>query len=110
VPGGPSWPARNVACIQRDEQLDQRTEMLEQRDRKLLEREREIDKARRTWPRRRQEQVSALERVSGLSADDAKSMLLEAFASKPKHDAVKLSRRIERAAREEAQDKAATSS
>ena len=92
--------------IQRDEQLDQRTEMLEQRDRKLLEREREIDKAKEDLAKATQEQVAALERVSGLSADDAKSMLLEAVRVEAEHDAVKLSRAIERSAREEAQDKA----
>ena len=92
--------------IQRDEQLDQRTEMLEQRDRKLLEREREVDKAKEDLAKATQEQVAALERVSGLSADDAKSMLLEAVRVEAEHDAVKLSRAIERSAREEAQDKA----
>ena len=92
--------------IQRDEQLDQRTEMLEQRDRKLLEREREIDKAKEDLARATQDQVTALERVSGLSADDAKSILLEAVRVEAEHDAVKLSRAIERSAREEAQDKA----
>ena len=91
---------------QRDEQLDQRTEMLEQRDRKLLEREREIDKAKEDLAKATQDQVAALERVSGLSAEDAKSMLLEAVRVEAEHDAVKLSRAIERAAREEAQDKA----
>ena len=92
--------------IQRDEQLDQRTEMLEQRDRKLLERERELDKAKEDLARATQEQVSALERVSGMSADDAKSMLLDAVRAEAEHDAVKLARAIERSAREEAQDKA----
>jgi ribonucrease Y len=92
--------------VQRDEQLDQRTEMLEQRDRKLLERERDLDKSKDELARATQEQVAALERVSGLSADDAKSMLLEAVRVEAEHDAVGLSRAIERAAREEAQDKA----
>ena len=92
--------------IQRDEQLDQRTEMLEQRDRKLLEREREIDKAKEDLAKATQDQVAALERVSGLSADDAKSMLLDAVRVEAEHDAVKLARAIERSAREEAQDRA----
>src|SRR6476646_7938333 len=85
--------------IQRDEQLDQRTEMLEQRDRKLLERERELDKAKEDLARATQEQVTALEQVSGMSADDAKSMLLDAVRAEAEHDAVKLARAIERSAR-----------
>src|SRR6187397_2298095 len=98
--------AQERRLVQRDEQLDQRAEMLEGRDRKLLERERELDKAREDLARATQDQVQALERVSGLSAEDAKSMLLEAVRAEAEHDAVKLARAIERSAREEAQDKA----
>ena len=98
--------AQERRLVQRDEQLDQRTEMLEQRDRKLLERERDLDKAKEELARATQEQVIALERVSGMSAEDAKGMLLEAVRAEAEHDAVKLARAIERAAREEAQDKA----
>jgi ribonuclease Y len=92
--------------LQRDEQLDQRSDMLEQRDRKLLERERELDKTREDLARAQQEHVAALERVSGLSADDAKTMLLEAVREEAEHDAVKLARAIERKARDEAGEKA----
>ena len=53
-----------------------------------------------------QEQVAALERVSGVSAEDAKALLLEAVREEAEHDAVKLARAIERKAREEAQEKA----
>jgi ribonuclease Y len=98
--------AQERRLTQRDEQLDQRSEILEQRDRKLLERERDLDKAREDLARATQEQVVALERVSGLSADDAKAMLLEAVRAEAEHDAVGLARAIERSAREEAQDKA----
>ena len=92
--------------LQRDEQLDQRTDMLEQRDRKLLERERDLDRTREELAKAHQEQVGALERVSGLSAEDAKSILLDAVREEAEHDAVKLARAIERQAREEANDKA----
>jgi ribonuclease Y len=92
--------------LQRDEQLDQRGDMLEQRDRKLIEREREIERAREELARAHQDQVEALERVSGLSADDAKAILLEAVREDAEHDAVRIARTIERQAREEAQEKA----
>jgi ribonuclease Y len=98
--------AQERRLVQRDEQLDQRTEMLEQRDRKLLERERDLDKAKEELAKATQEQVIALERVSGLSADDAKAMLLEAVRAEAEHDAVKLARAIERSARDEAQERA----
>jgi ribonucrease Y len=98
--------AQERRLTQRDEQLDQRTEMLEQRDRNLLERERDLDRAKDDLARATQDQVAALERVSGMSAEDAKSVLLEAVRVEAEHDAVGLSRAIERSAREEAQDKA----
>jgi ribonuclease Y len=98
--------AQERRLVQRDEQLDQRTEMLEQRDRKLLERERDLDKTKEDLAKATAEQVAALERVSGLSAEDAKGILLEAVRAEAEHDAVKLARAIERSARDEAQEKA----
>jgi len=92
--------------LQRDEQLDQRGDMLEQRDRKLIDRERDLDKAREDLARSQQEQVAALERVSGMSAEDAKGVLLEEVREEAEHDAVKLARAIDRRAREEAHEKA----
>ncbi len=98
--------AQERRLVQRDEQLDQRTEMLEQRDRKLLERERDLDKTKEDLAKATADQVAALERVSGLSAEDAKGILLEAVRAEAEHDAVKLARAIERSARDEAQEKA----
>src|SRR5688500_4739801 len=90
----------------RDEQLDQRSDMLEQRDRKLLEKQIELDRGREELEKLNQERVVALERVSGMSAEDAKGVLLEAVREEAEHDAVKLARSIERRAREEAHEKA----
>ncbi len=92
--------------LQRDEQLDQRTDMLEQRDRKLLDRERELQEQRDALGRARQEQVAALERVSGMTADQAKAQLLEQVREEAEHDAVRVARAIEREARDAAEDRA----
>ncbi len=92
--------------LNRDEQLDQRADLLEEKARKINDREREVEKQREELGRLNQERVAALERVSGLSAEDAKGILLEAIRDEAEHDAVKLARSIERRARDEAQDKA----
>ena len=92
--------------LQRDEQLDQRTDMLEERDRKLLLREQELDNHRAELDAAKAEQVRALERVSGLSADEAKAALVEEVREEAEKDAVRLVRAIERSAREGADDKA----
>ena len=80
--------------------------MLEGRDRKLIDRERELDRAREEVAHAHQEEVAALERVSGLSAEDAKAILLEAVREEAEHDAVKLAKSIDRRAREEANERA----
>jgi ribonuclease Y len=92
--------------LSRDEQLDQRADMLEEKARKIGDREREVELQRDQLGKLNQERVEALEKVSSLSAEDAKAMLLEAIREEAEHDAVKLARAIERRARDEAQDKA----
>ena len=92
--------------LQRDEQLDQRTDMLEERDRKLLLREQELDKTRAELAAAKADQVAALERVSGLSPDEAKAALVEQVREEAEKDAVRLVRSIERGAREGAEDRA----
>ena len=71
----------------RDEQLDQRSDMLEQRDRKLLEKQIELDKGREELDRLNQERIVALERVSGLSVEDAKTALTEAVREEAERNA-----------------------
>jgi ribonuclease Y len=92
--------------LARDEQLDMRSDMVEQRDRKLLDRERELEKSRQELAQSQQEHIEALERVSSLSAADAKAQLIEAVREDAERDAVRLAKSIEKAAREEADDRA----
>jgi len=92
--------------LARDEQLDQRADLLEEKSRKIGDRERDIERQRDDLARLNQERVALLEQVSGMTVQDAKNVLLEAIREEAEHDAVKLSRNIERQAREEAQDKA----
>jgi len=92
--------------LSRDEQLDQRADMLEEKSRRINDRERDLEHERESLAKLNQERVAALEQVSGLSAEDAKNILLEAIREEAEHDAVKLARSIERRARDEAQEKA----
>ena len=92
--------------LARDEQLDLRSDMLEQRDRKLLDRERELENARQELALAQQEHVAALERVSGMSAVEAKAQLLEAVRDDAERDGVRIAKAIEKAARDEADDRA----
>jgi ribonucrease Y len=92
--------------LARDEQLDIRSDTLEQRDRKLVDRERELENSRQSLAQAQQEHVAALERVSGMSAADAKAQLLDAVRDEAERDAVRLTKSIERQARDEAEERA----
>lgn len=92
--------------LQRDEQLDRRADLLEERGRKLTDKEQELDNQREQLVHARAEQIAALERVSGMSQEDAKAVLLEQVREDAEHDAVRLSRAIERSAREAAEERA----
>ena len=92
--------------LARDDQLDQRADMLEQRDRKLLDREREFEQFRQELARAQQEHVEALERVSGMSAMEAKAQLLEAVRDEADREGIRIGKAIEKAARDEAEDRA----
>jgi ribonuclease Y len=92
--------------LARDEQLDIRSDLLEQRDRKLLDRERELETTRQQLARAQQDHIDALERVSGMTAAEAKAQLLEAVRDDAERDAVRIAKAIEREAREEAEGRA----
>jgi ribonucrease Y len=92
--------------LQRDEQLDQRTDMLEERTRKLMVKEQALETQREQLEQARHEQLAALERVSLLTVDEAKGILLEQVREEAEHDAVRLAKAIERSARENAEEKA----
>src|ERR1035437_10603473 len=81
-----------------------RADMLEQRDRKLLDREREFETARQDLARAQQEHVAALERVSGMSAAEAKAQLLEAVRDEADREGVRIGKAIEKAARRQGGD------
>jgi ribonuclease Y len=80
--------------------------MLEERTRKLTGKEQELEAQREALVAARQDQLAALERVSQMSVDEAKSILLEQVREEAEHDAVRLAKSIERSARESAEDKA----
>ena len=75
-----TWSA---ASLQRDEQLDQRADMLEQRDRKLIDRERELDTQREELGRAAPGALAALERVSQMTAEEAKTSCSRPSARRP---------------------------
>ncbi len=97
----------------KEENLDRKLEQLEKREAKISERERSIDKIEKElaskqseYERLMEEQRRQLEKLAGISSEEAKKLLIDSMASEAKHEAAKIIRRIEMEARAEADKKA----
>ncbi len=88
------------------EKLDSRQERLEQREQSLNKRQSALDKQRNEIERLHQEQMAMLERVAGLSRDEAKQELLKAVEEQSRQDMARVIRQVEAEAREEAEARA----
>ena len=91
---------------QREENLDRKIEASERRERALQQREREVETLRAEAEAIKRQQKLELERISGLSQEDARQMLLHAIEEEVKQDAVRRVREIEQQAREEGERRA----
>jgi ribonuclease Y len=92
--------------LQKEESVDRKIEALEQKDEalsgKVKEAQASYDKANEVLQR----QMSELERISGLSLDDAKAYLLKNVESEVQHEMAILIKENEARAREESERKA----
>lgn len=91
---------------QRREKVDHRQEQLEQREQGLNKRQSTLDKQRNEVERLRQEQVVTLERVAGLSREEAKQELLQITEEDSRQEMARLIRQVEAEAKEEADARA----
>ncbi len=98
--------------LQKTETWDKKIEQLEKREERISEKERgvertekEIRKKEGEYKRLVTEQRRQLERLAGISAEEAKQILINSMELEAKHDAAKMIRRIENEARSEADRK-----
>lgn len=92
--------------IQREESQDRKTEALEQRERTLNEKEAELGKAREDVTAAFARHQAELERISGLTAEQAREQLLRQVEEAARGDALQIVKKIEAEAREEADRRA----
>lgn len=71
---------------QKEESLDRKSDALEKKDELLSQKLREADKMNEDIARLRTEQQDTLQKISGLTADMAKNMLLEKIEEETKHE------------------------
>jgi ribonucrease Y len=92
--------------VQKEESIDRKLEMLEKKADGLKDRELELENMRSQIAVLQQEQVKELERVSGLTRDSARELILSSVERESRHDAAVLMKEIEQEARREAERKA----
>jgi len=92
--------------VQKDETLERKLDNLEKREEHLNRREKDIEKGHEEIAELRDKQTSELERISSLSQDDAKKILLAQVEQEIRQESAALIREIENEAREEGDKKA----
>jgi ribonuclease Y len=95
---GPAAPAAAGRAA-----LDQRAADLDARERALAERERDLERQREDIDRLRQEHERALERVSGLSAGQARHELLKEIEDQARHEGARIMRQVEEETKRDAE-------
>ena len=91
---------------QKEENLDRKLESLEQRQRNLQNKERDLDQARESLASLQDERRQELERLSNMTAGEAREMLLQQVEREIRDEANKRLREIEQEVKEEADQRA----
>lgn len=92
--------------VQKEETLDRKMEGLERKEEVLSRKERELDRLHQNVQEVLSKQLAELERISGLTSEEARRIFLQQVEQEARADAAKLMREIEADARENAMKKA----
>ena len=92
--------------VQKEENLDRKMDSLEKKEEVLNRKEAEIDKSQAKIEALHAKQLEELERISGLTTEDARSMLLADAEIEIKHDKAVMIKEYEQQAKEEAEKRA----
>jgi ribonuclease Y len=91
---------------QKEETLDRKVETLERKEDALNKKVEHIDELRDEVTALQQKQIQELERISGLTSEEAKEYLLKTIENEVKHESAMLIKEIENKAKQEAEKKA----
>jgi len=92
--------------LSKEENLDRKTEALEKKEAKLATKENELEKLRQETEEFYEKQLQELEKISGLTSEQAKEYLLKTVADEVKHETAIMIKEMENRAKEEADKKA----
>ncbi len=92
--------------IQKEETIDKKIETLEKREDQMTQKEHKISVKENELSTFIEKQIEELERISGLSSEDAKTLLLSNVEKEIRHEASVMIKDIEQKAKEEGEKKA----
>ena len=92
--------------LSKEEVVDKKADAIERRETGLAAKEEEIKKRSNEVEKLTEQRVQELERISGLTSEQAKEYLLKTVEDEVKHDTAKLYKELESRAKEEAGKKA----
>ncbi len=92
--------------IQKEESVDRKLENIEKREESITKHENQIQEKKKELDNFMAKQIEELEKISGLTAEEAKALLLEEIEKDVRHDASLMIKDIESKAKEEADKKA----
>lgn len=92
--------------MSREEQLDRKLDNLERREETLAAREKELATAQKELAALQARQREELERICGITAEEARQILLKSVEEEVRHEAALLIRQVEQEARDEAEKRA----
>ena len=92
--------------LSKEEALDKKADVIEQREANFVAREEQIKQREVKVEELSQQRVQELERISGLTSEQAKEYLLKTVEEDVKHDTAKMIKELETQAKEEAGKKA----
>lgn len=91
---------------QKEETLDKKVENLERKEENLAKRNKQLDDKIQDIENTHQKQIELLERISGLTADEAKEYLLKNIENEVRHEAAIMIKDIEDKAKDDADNRA----
>jgi ribonuclease Y len=87
----------------KEENLDRKLESQERRERQLQNRERQVEQLYQEAERLKAQQMAEIERISGLSYDEARDIILEKVERETRDDSARRIHEVEQATREESE-------
>ena len=92
--------------LSKEEALDKRSEAIEKREASFTAKEEQLKQREKKVDELSQQRIQELERISGLTSEQAKEYLLKTVEEDVKHDTAKMIKEMEAQAKEEADKKA----